>query len=218
MTTENLQQETDSTNQSVDTENKSVVLNAEDLAKQNKDLEAKFLDAVSTRDKAKAKVRDLEVTLSSKAEIEKELEAAKVEREKLFTQFESTQAELNTIKQNIRVKAIDSALTAALEAAGARSVNTVMKLIDKSSIEVDESGQIQTEKVVGLIQDLINSDPILFNEASEKKDVVVNGNSISNPSVRRASNTPAQDAFTVEIKSAKSQREVDAILTKYNKK
>ena len=129
MSTDNQLENTESTTQTVDSENKGEVTSVE-LTEKIKSLESQLKDAINTRDKAKQKSRELE-----------EAAAFKTKYEELSAQFEAVSNELNGIKESAKTEKVNTALQTALEAAGAKSVGTVLKLTDITKIQVDETGK-----------------------------------------------------------------------------
>lgn len=195
--------ETESTTQTVESENKGEVTVAE-LLEKNKALEAQLKDAIFTRDKAKLKSRELEETA-----------VYKTKYEELFAQFETVNNELAGIKEATKTEKLNSALTTALEAAGAKAINTVLKLIDKGQIQFGEDGQVVEESVANAVKAVMDSDPILFGEIDPKK--AQSGLDGLDPGVKRAANKSVDNAFEIEIKTAKNLKEYEAICQKYNR-
>jgi Xaa-Pro aminopeptidase len=200
MSTDN-QLETESTTQTVDAENKGEVTSVE-LTEKIKSLENQLKDAINTRDKAKQKSRELE-----------EAAAYKTKFEELNAQFEVVSNELNGIKESAKTEKVNTALQTALEAAGAKSLNTVLKLIDKSQIQFDEQGQVVEESVVNVVKAVMDSDPILFGEADPKK--AQSGLGFLDPGVKRAGEGGNESAYLKELRSAKNQKEIQAVMKKY---
>lgn len=205
MTTENNASE--STTQTVDAENKSEVITLEYALEKIKALETNFQEAVSTRDKAKEKLRKLEQDLGSAAEVQKKFDELFAEKNKLHEQFENTVNEFNTFKGSIQAEKVNAVLQSALEAAGAKSVGTVLKLLDKSKIELDETGNVKSESIEALIKEVAESDPILFSTEHTFID----------PGVKRAGESSTEGAFDKELKVCKSQIEIENVLRKYGK-
>lgn len=212
MTTENLQ--TEGTNQTADAGNGEVTL--ESLQEKIKVLEANYKDAVSSRDKTKQKLRELEETNGKSSALQEQYDSLFTEKSKLLEQFEATKSELNSIKESIKNEKLNSALTTALEAAGAKAVPTVMKLIDKSKLQFDEQGNVSSENIIAAIEEIKASDPILFGDVDPKKASAV-GQEFSNPAVKRATEASTEGAFEKEIRAAKSQNEILAVMRKYGK-
>lgn len=203
MSTDNQLENTESTTQTVDSENKGEVTSAE-LIEKVKSLESQLKDAINTRDKAKQKSRELE-----------EAAAFKTKYEELNAQFEAVSNELNGIKESAKTEKVNTALQTALEAAGAKSLNTVLKLIDKSQIQFDENGQVVEESVVNVVKAVMDSDPILFGEADPKK--AQSGLGFLDPGVKLAANKAVDDAFTTEIRQTKTIKEYEAVCKKYGR-
>lgn len=205
MTTENLQNE--GTTQTADAENKGEVT-LESLQEKIKVLEANYKDAVSSRDKTKQKLREIEEQASS-------ANTFKEQYEKLLGEFETTKTELGTLKEGIKQEKLTSALSTALEAAGAKSINTVMKLIDKSKLQFDEQGNVSSEAIIEAIKEVQASDPILFGEVDPKKESTQNGLGFLDPGVKRASEASTEGAYEKELRAAKTQNEIQAVMRKY---
>jgi vacuolar-type H+-ATPase subunit I/STV1 len=205
---------TDGTAQVVDTTNGEVTL--ESLQEKVKLLEANYKDAVSSRDKTKQKLREIEESAGSATELKAQYENLFTEKSKLAEQFEATVNELTSIKEGMKQEKISSALTTALEAAGAKSINTVMKLIDKSKLQLDEEGKVNSDSVVAAIKEVMDSDPILFGDVDPKK-VSHTGAVFSDPGVKLAGDSKTEGAYEKELRAAKNQKEILAVAKKYGK-
>lgn len=201
MTTEN---NTESTNQSVDAGNTGVAT-LEAALEKIKTLESNFQEAVSTRDRAKEKLRKLEQDFGQASELQSKYDELFAEKGSLITKLETITSEFNGFKDSIKQEKISGTLQSAIEKAGALSVNTVMKLIDKSKVEFDDTGNVKDESITSLITSLKESDPVLF------------GEQFIDPGVKRASDASTEGAYEREIKSCRTQREIDAVLRKYGK-
>lgn len=128
-------------------------------------------------DEALKKLADYEADAAKNAELLKKLRKfekenkEKAEREaieagKFKELYESAVTKLTEVEQKIRTQAVDSALKEALTDAKAKSIPTVLKLIDRSKVEVLEDGSVDPKSVANLIKELRVSDPIFFDEAS----------------------------------------------------
>jgi chaperonin cofactor prefoldin len=62
------------------------------------------------------------------------------EKSTLAQQLETIQSEFNNFKVSVQQEKVNATLQSAIEQAGAKSVGTVLKLIDKSKVEFDENG------------------------------------------------------------------------------
>lgn len=205
MTTEN--NVTESTTQNADAGNKSEVITLESALEKIKNLETNFQEAVSTRDKAKEKLRKLEQDLGAVTELKTQYDTLFAEKSKLHEQHEATLNEFNTFKGNIQAEKVNATLQSAIEAAGAKSVGTVLKLLDKSKVELDEQGNVKEESVQALIKEIAESDPILFSTEQTFVD----------PGVKRAGEGSSEGIFEKELKQCKSQQEIENVLRKYGK-
>lgn len=205
MTTEN--NATESTTQTVDAGNKGEVITLEAALDKIKTLESQFQEAVGTRDKAKEKLRKLEQDLGDSAGYKAQYETLFTEKSKLAEQLEAVTGEFNSFKATLQQEKVNATLQSAIEQAGAKSVGTVLKLIDKSKVELDEQGNVKAESLTALIEEVKTSDPILFgNEAT-----------FIDPGVKRAGDTSSEGIFDKEIKACKTQKEIEEVLRKYGK-
>ena len=212
MTTENLQ--TEGTTQTADAGTGEVTL--ESLQEKIKVLEANYKDAVSSRDKTKQKLRELEEASGKSSALQEQYDSLFAEKSKLLEQLELTKSEFGALKESIKSEKLNSALTTAIEAAGAKAVPTVMKIIDKSKLQFDEQGNVSSDSIIAAIEEVMASDPILFGDTDPKKASAV-GQGLSNPAVKRATEAATEGAFEKEIRSAKTQNEILAVMRKYGK-
>jgi vacuolar-type H+-ATPase subunit I/STV1 len=205
MTTEN--NATESTTQTVDAGNKGEVITLEAALDKIKALESQFQEAVGTRDKAKEKLRKLEQDLGDSAGYKTQYETLFTEKSKLAEQLEAVTGEFNSFKATLQQEKVNATLQSAIEQAGAKSVGTVLKLIDKSKVELDEQGNVKAESLTALIEEVKTSDPILFG----------NETTFIDPGVKRAGDTSSEGIFDKEIKACKTQKEIEEVLRKYGK-
>lgn len=205
MTTEN--NATESTTQTVDAGNKGEVITLEAALDKIKTLESQFQEAVGTRDKAKEKLRKLEQDLGDSAKFKEQYESLFAEKSTLVAQLETVTSEFNTFKAGLQQEKVNATLQSAIEQAGAKSVGTVLKLIDKSKVELDEQGNVKAESLTALIEEVKTSDPILFG----------NETTFIDPGVKRAGDTSSEGIFDKEIKACKTQKEIEEVLRKYGK-
>lgn len=196
---------TESTTQTVDAVNKGEAISLEEARAKIAQLETQFQEAVSTRDKAKEKLRKLEQDYGNVAEVQKKYDELFAEKSTLIEQLNTVKSEFDSFKGNIQAEKISTTLQTAIEAAGAKSVSTVLKLIDKSKVELDEQGNIKSESVDKLVKELAESDPILF------------GETFIDPGVKRAGESSAESIFDKEIKACKTQKDIENVLRKYGK-
>lgn len=160
-------------------------------------------EVIATRDSTKQKLRTFEAEQEAKekAKLEEQgqykelLEAERKAREALETKFKS--------------QAINTALKAQVAESGARSLETTLKLIDKSQIQTDENGEVVLASIQSQLAALKQSDPILFGEPTEAVKV---------PPVKRATEGERTGSFEIEIRQAKTAREIEAVMAKYQNK
>lgn len=205
MTTEN--NATESTTQTVDAGNKGEVITLEAALEKIKSLESQFQEAVGTRDKAKEKLRKLEQDLGDSAGYKAQYETLFTEKSKLAEQLESVTGEFNAFKATLQQEKVNATLQSAIEQAGAKSVGTVLKLIDKSKVELDEQGNVKAESLTALIEEVKTSDPILFG----------NETTFIDPGVKRAGDNSSEGIFDKELRACKTQKEIEEVLRKYGK-
>ena len=159
-------------------------------------------EVIQTRDKVNSKLRTFE---EEQTQREQTLLA---EQGKFKELYEAAQAEKEALKTGLKNKAVESALKDVLTKAGARSVDTVSKLIDKSKVEVEGTDfNVKLETIQAQIEELKKTDPILFGV----------GEGTNLPPVKRPSDGNPQGGFETEMRAAKSQNEVNAVMKKYGK-
>ena len=174
--------------------------------------ESKFLEVVADRDKVKGKLRKLEETASSATELQAKYDALFAEKGKLLETYESTTKELSSLKQQALDQKVNTALETAITAAGAKSVSTVLKLINKSDIQFDKDGNIVAESIEKVVKSVSESDPILFGEVG----VQTQKPGFIDPGVKRAGTAEGTEtSYAKELKTAKNQREISEIMNKY---
>ena len=152
-------------------------------------------------------MRKLEQDLGDSAGYKAQYETLFTEKSKLAEQLEAVTGEFNSFKATLQQEKVNATLQSAIEQAGAKSVGTVLKLIDKSKVELDEQGNVKAESLTALIEEVKTSDPILFgNEAT-----------FIDPGVKRAGDNSSEGIFDKEIKACKTQKEIEEVLRKYGK-
>ena len=203
MTTENNSEQT--TTQTADAGPTGTAITLEAALDKIKLLETNFQEAVSTRDKAKEKLRKLEQDLGESSSYKQKFDELFSEKSTLAQQLETIQSEFNNFKVSVQQEKVNATLQSAIEQAGAKSVGTVLKLIDKSKVEFDENGNVITDSVTALIKEVQESDPILFGEV------------FVDPGVKRAGEGSSEGIFDKEIRACKTQQEIENVLRKYGK-
>lgn len=139
----------------------------------------------------------------AKSELQKLKEAAEGAAE-LQSNYEAAVQRVNELETRFRNTAIDGALKSALTEARAKSVSTVMKLVNRDEITVNEDGTVDTESLNAMITRLKADDAILFEEPQI-------------PDVKRSTEGQVTGGWEKEIGAAKSQTELEAVLRKYGK-
>lgn len=178
--------------QSADANKEQVVQTGSSLEDQLKYLKEINADLIKTRDAAKRKTR----------EYEKEVETHKTLAANL--------------KEKLVSKIVTNSLKEALSKAGALSVDTALKLIDKSKITLNDDFEYDTNSITSLVEELRKSDSVLFKPeaATDEKEVLP----VKHTSVGRAGEAEnAGTAFQLAIANAKSQKQIDAIMQQFGK-
>lgn len=169
-------------------------LNSKSLEDQLKALQEINAEAIKTRDSAKRKLRELESTNAK------------------------TIAEAANYKDRLINKSVTESLRNALADAGALSIDTALKLIDKKAIKLNEEFEADQESIKLIVEGLTQSDSILFKAKEELKDDKKEDKPLpSNPIKRPGSKTTQEDSFSIALKAAKSRVEIEALLRAHNK-
>jgi hypothetical protein len=159
-------------------------------------------EVISGRDKEKQKLKQFET------EQQQREQTLLTEQGKFKELYEAQIAETTKLKTGLKSKAIDAALKEALQKSGARAVDTVSKLIDKSKIEVsEEDWTVNTTAIQAQIEEMKKTDPILFG--------VSEGTNL--PPVKRPGDGTPSAGFETEMRAAKTQQEIQSIMKKYGK-
>lgn len=138
----------------------------------------------------------------AKTELQKLKEASSSLAE-LQANYEQAVAKSTALEAKIRNDLVDAALKSALAESKAKSISTVMKLINRDEIKV-ENDTVDAESLSALITKLKSEDPILF-EAVEA------------PEPKRSAEGATTGGFQKELSACKSQKEIEAVLRKYGK-
>ena len=129
-----------------------------ELENRNNDLASMNGDIISSRDKAKAKLKQID------AEAEANAKAGLLEKEEFKTLYEDLKSEHTGLIDQINGQKVDSALSNALKDAGITSVQTALKIMDKSNIQLNDDGTVVGMQ--GIVDSLKADHAILF--VSEK--------------------------------------------------
>jgi vacuolar-type H+-ATPase subunit I/STV1 len=79
--------------------------------------------------------------------------------------YEAADAKIKETESKLRTRAADEKLKELLTAEKAKSLSTVMKLIDRSKIEFDEDGEVNVKSLAALVKSVKETDSILFDGA-----------------------------------------------------
>jgi len=118
--------------------------------------------------------------------------------------YEQLNTEHVSLKDGLKQKQLETSLKEVLSNANLKDVNTALKIIDKTQIQWTEDGQVDTTSITAIVEQLKTTDPILFNE-------------LLIPDVKQAGNGTPTGGYEKEIMAARSQKDVQAIMRKYNK-
>ena len=175
-------------------------------------LKEQFDNLLAEKDKLAIELRGLKSTAGESSKLPKQLDAMLTEKSQLM-------ATIDTMKAESRDKELSSHLKTALESAGAKSVTTALKLIDRTKIEFDQDGQLVQKSIDDAIEAVKVSDSILFGEpekAAEQKGAP------AQPTVQRAAPVSGgKNDYETEL--AEARRKLDGgksvmdVLRKYGK-
>lgn len=171
-----------------------------------KNEEVKQEQQVSPTAELEAKIAKLQKDLDNARKSEKFAKSTKEELAARVAELEA-QGEWKTkyeqAEEKLKNFALDTVLTKAAEAAKAKSIPAVLKLIDRSAIKV-EDGVVDTKAVETAI-------------ANAKKDYGVLFEEVQLPAAGRAAEGDVTSGFQKEIRAAKSFKEIEEVMAKYNK-
>jgi chaperonin cofactor prefoldin len=184
---------------------------------ESEDLGAKLNEAIAERDNLKIKLRNLEKTAGEAKTLKSQYDTLLVERSTLETQF-------NEYKSTVRQQQIDTHVATALDAAGAKSVATVRKLIDLGQIKFGDDGQIVQTSVAEMINAVKTTDPYLFKEVEEdpKKGISSPTTTAQPPDIKRAADSLKLSSFELDLAAARKDAKdpflaIQAVLKKHGK-
>lgn len=169
-----------------------VEMTGQSLEEQLKYLKEINVDLIKTRDAAKRKARELE------------------------KEAESSKALSATLKEKLVSRIVTDSLKAELTKAGALSVDTALKLVDRSKIVLNDDYDLDTKSIELLVEELKKSDSVLFKPvtATDEKEE----KSIKHPDIARAGEAEnIATAFSVAMRSARTQSQIDAVMRKFGK-
>jgi len=137
------------------------------------------------------------------------------ESEKHKDQLDAALAELTTLKAEVVNSKIDAVLKDALAEAKAKSPS-VLKLVDRSKVTLNEDGSVDPKSVAEAVKALKASDPDFFG-TSDAATTTAEVRTVVVPPVHKAGEGTANNGFENEIKAAKSQQQIEAVLRKYGR-
>lgn len=164
-------------------------------------------DIISSRNKWKTKAREFETADEEKAK-------AALEEQGQFKELYEKEVEKSTqIMLKLKDNAVNGALEKALADAGAE-VNTALKLVDKSGIEVDEDFNVNSDSLKDIVSKLQEEHAILFT-GKEKTP--------QSPKPKRAHEEEPKGGYIEELKALQKnplakQKDFDALRAKYGRK
>lgn len=157
-----------------------------------------------TRDSAKAKLRTFE-------EAEEKTRHKKLKADgKLEELLEEERSKRVKLEERFTKQTVDTALTSALKDAKVNSISTALKLVDRSKVLFDDNGSVNIDSLADAVTALKDSDAILFAETTSIEKP-------KGPAVKRAGEGETKDAFETEMRSCKTQFEVNEVLRKFGK-
>lgn len=129
-----------------------------------------------------------------------------VEAGKFKELYEAEKAAREAIEGKVKAKELDAAIRAELSNFKAKAPDTVLKLIDKASIQWNEDGSVDTKSIEKALKAVKQTDPILFEEETSGA-----------PSVKRAGEGDVVGGYEKEIKAAQTAKDIEAVMRKYGK-
>lgn len=120
------------------------------------------------------------------------------------TKFETLNSEYSNLKENVKSRELDSVLKDVLTKSNVKDINTTLKVIDKTKVQWTEDGQVDATSLEVIVNELKTTDPILFNE-------------VQIPDVKTAGQGTPIGGFEKEITACKTQKEIEAVLKKFNR-
>lgn len=166
---------------------------------------------------AVAKLKEVEAELAQKSELVKQLrkyeksqkeakETALKEQNEWKTLYEEASSKLSQYEQQLKDNSIQNAIDKIAAKSGAKSVQTLSKLIDKTRVVVNEDNSVDESSIESLIAELQKTDSILFELPS-----------VQTPDLKKATEDTSVLSFETELRKATSQKELEAVMKKYGK-
>jgi len=163
----------------------------------------------TAHEKLKQDHRDLKATHSDAAELTKQIERLHSEKAKLLKENGELQVAFDDYRSKVQEKDLKvSVLTALSEVSG--SPETCLKLLDLSTIKLNEQGEPTEESLTAAIDALKTTDPILFGETTKAAP--------KTPPIKAAIEKQTQSAYETELAAAVkagSWQQYDEVMAKY---
>lgn len=180
-----------------------------------------------TLEEAVKKLADYEAEATKNADLLKKLrkferenkekaEKEAIEAGKYKELYEAAATKLTDFETKAKTQVIDAALKDALTEAKAKSLSTVMKLVDRSKVALNDDGSVDPKSLTELIKGLKTSDPILFSgeatdtSGAEVRKVVV-------PPLHKVGEGAANGGYEKEVRAAKTTQQIETVMRKYGK-
>lgn len=135
-----------------------------------------------------------------------ENEKALAEQGKFKELYEAEKARVQELDNSLKSFKTDSVIADLVKSSGAKNINTVKRLLDKSTIEFNEDGSVNDKSIAKQIVSIQKEAPELFGLGKE-----------DTPAPTKASGDEATVDFAIEMKKATSQAEIMAVMKKYGK-
>lgn len=175
-------------------------------------LQEQINSLLADKDKLSIEVRNLRSSAGESSKLQKQLDDLIVEKSQLMESIEQ-------MKSAARDKELVAHLETALKDAGAKSVTTALKLIDRSKIEFDKDGQVVQKSIDDAIAAVKVSDAILFGEPAANTE---QKGAPAQPTVQRvAQDSGDKSGYETELAEARKKRDggkaIQDVLRKYGK-
>jgi DNA repair exonuclease SbcCD ATPase subunit len=188
----------------------------EELQKELTDSVKNYEKLNTAHEKLKADLTSMKATSSDANELQKQIEKHVTDKSKLLREKEELARSFDDYKKDSQKKEMRSALTTALDEAGARNSSTALKLIDLETIKFDDKGQVLIDSLTQAIDALKTSDPVLFKEEGEADPKALSSPAV--PSIKDAVNKVSKTAYETEMAAAVEagdQKKLEAVFEKY---
>jgi hypothetical protein len=122
-------------------------------------------------------------------------------------------------KEKLVTKVVSDSLKQTLVDAGALSIDTALKLIDKNKVKLDDDFNVDMESIKELVEAMRVSDPVLF---KAKESVKEDGKKeaatqLQNSLARAGEKATIESAYKTAINNAKSTAQIEAVMKQFGK-